>query len=63
MTYSQTSVHNLMTNTITFLLLLQAMCFMVRIFRANGYHNKSLSDDTDRYTPNLVAMAITYLVI
>jgi hypothetical protein len=49
--------------TITFLLLLQAMCFMVRIFRANGYHNKSLSDDTDRYTPNLVAMAIAYLVI
>ena len=54
-TYSHTSVPNLVNNShhVYHYLLLQAMC----LFRADGYHNKSLSEDT----PNLVAMGLADL--
>jgi hypothetical protein len=54
-TYSHTSVPNLVNNSqhVYHYLLLQAM----GLFRADGYHNKSLSEDT----PNLVTMGLADL--
>jgi hypothetical protein len=54
-TYSHTSVPNLVNNShlVYHYFLLQAMC----LFRADGYHNKSLPEDTH----NLVTMGLADL--